>query len=351
MTMTDAVLLRAAQVHRVANQDASRYDEFLDLADTYWRLPDALSVVVLWALQETGWRRLAAVDLLGRAESSAPEHDRAAATALLQVLAHADDDDLATAAIDALGMLGHDSALPALLRAASSDVVGVRESVAAALAGVLSDPIDDDTKATLLSLLEDEASEVRDWAAFCFRQSTEWDAPQVRERLRARCVDTDPEVRHEAVKALAQRGDEAAVAFVQSMLLEGDAADLVVAAAAETGDERLFRALQRLWDWGPTSALLATALSWTDPSRRAAMLWWETDLVLAVHAQAAARDVELLDLRLHAGFPRTRMLVIVPGAEGEPRAHDLGRVRDPTEPDVLLPSALADMMVNELLRR
>lgn len=348
-TATDEMLLQVVEAHRVAEEQPWRYDDFLEIADTYWRLPGAIETAAAGASGAVGRQRIAVVDLLGRAPSSAER--RGAVQALLLVLSLSDDDDLTAAVIDALGVLGRESALPALLRAASSDVVQVRASAAAALASVLSDPLDHVTRTTLLGLLDDEDEDVRDWAAFCFRSTTEWDSEEVRYVLRARCVDADPDVRQEAVRALAQRGDETAAAFVDSMLRDGETADLVVAAAADTGDARLFPALRRLWDSGTTSALLATALSWTDPSSRAEMLWWEAELTLAVHASAAARGLELIDVRLDPGFPRTRLLITMMGRDGRTRTHDMGRVWEPTEPNVSLPAFAAEMTLDELLRR
>ncbi len=62
--------------------------------------------------------------------------------------------------------------------------------------------------AALTLLSKDENRDVRDWATFALGSQTELDTPDLREALRARLRDIDPEIRGEALVGLGRRHDE-----------------------------------------------------------------------------------------------------------------------------------------------
>jgi HEAT repeat protein len=62
--------------------------------------------------------------------------------------------------------------------------------------------------AALLLLSKDEDRDVRDWATFALGSQTDLDTPDLREALRARLTDSDPEIRGEALVGLGRRHDE-----------------------------------------------------------------------------------------------------------------------------------------------
>jgi HEAT repeat protein len=62
--------------------------------------------------------------------------------------------------------------------------------------------------AALVTLSKDQDRDVRDWATFALGSQTDLDTPELREALRARLSDNDPEIRGEALVGLARRSDE-----------------------------------------------------------------------------------------------------------------------------------------------
>jgi HEAT repeat protein len=62
--------------------------------------------------------------------------------------------------------------------------------------------------AALALLSKDQDRQVRDWATFALASQTDLDTPELREALRARLTDSDPEVRGEALVGLGRRHDE-----------------------------------------------------------------------------------------------------------------------------------------------
>jgi hypothetical protein len=73
-----------------------------------------------------------------------------------------------------------------------------------------------DAVAALVLLSEDDDRDVRDWATFALGSQTDLDTPELREALRARLRDTDPEIRGEALVGLGRRHGE----HLKSAILE-----------------------------------------------------------------------------------------------------------------------------------
>jgi HEAT repeat protein len=59
----------------------------------------------------------------------------------------------------------------------------------------------------LILLSKDQDRDVRDWATFALGSQTDLDTSELREALRARITDTDPEIRGEALVGLGRRRD------------------------------------------------------------------------------------------------------------------------------------------------
>ncbi|MFL6600163.1 MAG: HEAT repeat domain-containing protein [Steroidobacteraceae bacterium] len=62
--------------------------------------------------------------------------------------------------------------------------------------------------AALVLLSKDQDRDVRDWATFALGSQTDLDTSELREALRARLTDDDPEIRGEALVGLSRRHDE-----------------------------------------------------------------------------------------------------------------------------------------------
>ncbi|MET8868492.1 ankyrin repeat domain-containing protein [Nonomuraea sp. NPDC004580] len=128
----------------------------------------------------------------------------------------------------ALGHQGDPRALPYVL-----DVIGrpdhkrtITDPIA--LADVLP-PDHEEGLALLISMSEDDDSEIRDWATAGLAGLSA-DTPQIREALAARLTDSDLRTVAEATRGLAVRGDERAAQGAQRVLAESDdeyARDLV----------------------------------------------------------------------------------------------------------------------------
>src|SRR5205823_38617 len=133
---------------------------------------------------------------------------------LVRLLEDDEAPEVRASAAAALGFQKVASTLPALCRAASDPSADVRFDVAFAL-GCFDESDWENPRAathrpeverTLLRLMDDRDVAVRDWATFAMHQG-DHDTPAVRARLWRALDDPDPEVRGEAVTALAEFGD------------------------------------------------------------------------------------------------------------------------------------------------
>jgi HEAT repeat protein len=108
---------------------------------------------------------------------------------------------------------------------------------------------------TLIELMEDVDDEVRDWATFAIGSQIEVDTPQIREALFRRVEDPDPDARGEALKGLANRGDERVVEpLIRELLSDTEVLGMALDAAESLGDPRLYPALltmRRQWEGDP----------------------------------------------------------------------------------------------------
>jgi HEAT repeat protein len=107
------------------------------------------------------------------------------------------------AAATALGHLGDQRGIDALVRRTDHCDAGVRYAVALALGG----RSDQKSIEALIQLTNDQDSSVRDWATFGLGEIGKLDTPEIREALYRRLDDVDEETRYEAMRGLARCGD------------------------------------------------------------------------------------------------------------------------------------------------
>lgn len=109
-----------------------------------------------------------------------------------------------SAILTALGHLKNSSAIPQILPFSYHPDPDVRFGLAFAL-GCFAD--DKRSVRTLLKLMGDKDSEVRDWATFGLGDLSDFDSPEIREALFQNLSDQDEDVREEAMVGLAKRKD------------------------------------------------------------------------------------------------------------------------------------------------
>jgi HEAT repeat protein len=156
--------------------------------------------------------RWIAVELLGHVDPS----DRRACARAAHLLTHAlqsFDPRMRAAAAVALAKLPQVPDLTKLSALRRDPRPGVRSAVVTALG----QRVDDEAVAGLIELSSDREGEIRTWAVFWLSQLPEPSAA-VLTALAARLDDENPEVRGEAVCALAAAGDERALAGIDHQL-------------------------------------------------------------------------------------------------------------------------------------
>jgi len=138
--------------------------------------------------------------------------------ALLERMGERESDPRVLAVIaEAFGHLGEPWGLAWLLRLRGHPDAGVRDGVAAALAG-RSDQLAVDA---LIELSADPDPAIRDWATFALGTLAAQDSHELRDALVARLGDADAETRIEAVHGLALREDARAIEPALELLAGG----------------------------------------------------------------------------------------------------------------------------------
>lgn len=117
----------------------------------------------------------------------------------------------------------------------------VRYGVVHAIAG----REDGESVNTLIKLMEDSDTEVRDWATFGLGTQLDLDTPRIRKALWKRVNDSDLETRCEAIVGLARRKDSKIRDVLVKELSQEKPSSLVFDATANYGDPHLMVHLKR----------------------------------------------------------------------------------------------------------
>jgi len=186
-------------------------------------------------------------------------------------LVEADDIDVATAAVHALGHAATAGVRwdAAVLRSAAADDDEVlRHAVAAALgSGGLCD-VDPEAVRLMLFLAVDPDPDVRSWAIFGLGSQSQSDSELLRETFRKAAQDDEPEIRGEALVALARRKDPEAQALILAELTAEETTVLAIEAAEALADPALVEALEGLKAlWPEERATIEAALAACTASR------------------------------------------------------------------------------------
>lgn len=107
------------------------------------------------------------------------------------------------------------------------------------------DPLPTAAFEVLTGMLQDEDSDVRDWAAFALG-SRENDTPQLRDALAHLLFDAAEDTAAEAAYALARRKDPRVLPVLERALLEPASGRLYLEAAAALGDPALLPVLEEV---------------------------------------------------------------------------------------------------------
>jgi HEAT repeat protein len=181
-------------------------------------------------------------------------------------LASDPEPSVRASAIFALGHQWDARALPTLLEHQLDADPNVRWAVAQAIPNVTSTPPEAAAVDTLLALMRDTDSDVRDWATFGIGSQLEVDGDEIRQALKERLDDPDGDTAGEALVGLARRRDMGIVERVRGLLTESTVGNLTVEAAGELADPRLLPDLERLQATGwserdPRGSLLHAAIA------------------------------------------------------------------------------------------
>ena len=170
---------------------------------------------------------------------------RECVTTLLGMLRGNDESRVLSAALSALGHNMDERIVPAAVRFKTHMDPDVRYAVVQAVTGY-DDPL---AIATLIELARDADAEVRDWATFGIGQQSSLDTPKIRAALWDRVADEDNDVRGEALRGLASRGDRRVLVPLLAELRSLDVSYLAVEAAELIADPSLYPALVELESW------------------------------------------------------------------------------------------------------
>ena len=216
---------------------------------------------VAWCQSNEPLKRARAADILAQFGHTAENQTTLFASESFPVLAgmlDSETDPVALSAIvTAFGHLENPSIIPQILPFSYHPDNDVRYGLAFTL-GCFAD--DERTVSTLIKLMSDKDSEVRDWATFGLGGFGDYDSPKIREALFKNISDEDEDVREEAVVGLAKRKDPRSVPEVIAALKDKDRAQRAVEAA----NFLLDRTTDALED--PTACLEVLRLHFPDQS-------------------------------------------------------------------------------------
>ena len=175
------------------------------------------------------------VDILAQGQAFQKTFGERAVRVLLDLLAQEREPRVLKSICVALGHHQAPDSIVPLARLQGHPDPDVRYAVAVGLDG------HDDwgALATLTCLSADESPAVRDWATFGLGTLTSLDSPALRETLVRRLSDEDDGVRLEAIRGLAERHDERALAPLLHAFSTGVLEPIMLEAASALADSRL----------------------------------------------------------------------------------------------------------------
>jgi len=187
---------------------------------------------VAWCRSSEPLQRARAADILAQFGHTADNQTTLFANESFPVLAamlDSETDPVALSAIvTAFGHLENPSIIPQILPLSYHSDTDVRYGLAFTL-GCFAD--DERTVSTLMKLMADKDSEVRDWATFGLGGLGDFDSPKIREALFKNISDEDEDVREEAIVGLAKRKDPRSLPEVMSALQDEERSTRAVEAA------------------------------------------------------------------------------------------------------------------------
>ncbi len=185
------------------------------------------------------------VDILGQLGVPQRTFPEECLQTILGILETEDNIEVVASCGIALGHLHDPRAVEPLVRLKDHRDKRIRYSAVFGLLGY------EDSRAiqALVELSQDEDSDVRDWATFGIGQMIDTDIGEIRDALFQRVGDEDNDTRAEALFGLARRHDERVFKPLLRKLTSESVGSLVVEAAKELGDPRLYPALVELQEW------------------------------------------------------------------------------------------------------
>lgn len=253
---TEELLTRVRSVAETRDSDDS--DERWNLVSALHRRPEraVFDNAAAWCSSSKATERILGADILGQLGAGVePLRFVAESTPILVQLLHDGSDKVVASALIALGHLNAGEP-DTVVRLQSHPSPKVRYAVAFALGG-REDPA---SLHALVDLSGDDDLQVRDWATFALGTLCDADGPEIRAVLFNRLSDADREVRGEAMRGLARRGDSrAAVAILRELEAE-EVLDLAVEAAQHLPSPDFLPHLERLLDKHPNDKDLQIAV-------------------------------------------------------------------------------------------
>lgn len=156
----------------------------------------------------------------------------------------------------ALGHLKDTRALEPLAKLRHHPDPRVRDGVVAGLLGRTENAAVD----ALVDLSGDIEKTVRDWATFGIGLEIDTDSEAIREALYHRLCDPEEKIRHQAMLGLARRKDKIARKIIYKELRRSEIIPIVLEAAEELGDPKLYPSLENVAERDIQDPLLQSLL-------------------------------------------------------------------------------------------
>lgn len=194
---------------------------------------EVLDKAALWCKSDDPWERARGADVLAQLGKTAEHPDNnypdESFAVLTELAASEQAKQPLESAIYALGHIRNPLALPLIIRYRASPDPDLRFAVAFACGQLGNETL---AVETLLTLIRDDDSDVRDWAAFGLGTLSNTESPEIREALFSALSDSNEDVRGEALVGLARRKDIRVLPILLSRFEEDEIDDWTVEAAS-----------------------------------------------------------------------------------------------------------------------